>query len=57
MKELENGMQKLKTAIELMDPYDQIEAIGQLGANLIFLTNELGHNFIKCVDNYLDDLK
>ena len=57
MKELENGMQKLKAAIELMDPYDQIESIGSLGLGLITLCNELGHNYDDCVNNALEDLK
>ena len=56
MKELENGMQKLKEAIELMDPYDQIESIGVLGLALIELSNELGHNYDECVNNALNDL-
>ena len=55
--ELELELQKLKEAIELRDPYLQIEAIGNLGAKLIMLSNDLGHNFTNCVNNYLDDLK
>jgi len=57
MKELELKMQKLKEAIELRDPYLQIEAIGKLGVELITLSHELGHNFTNCVNGYLDDLK
>ena len=56
MKELELQLQKLKEAIELKDPYNQIESIGVLGLALIELSNELGHNFTNCVNNYLDDL-
>ena len=56
MKELENGMQKLKEAIELRDPYLQIESIGVLGLALIELSNELGHNYDDCVNNALNDL-
>ena len=56
MKELELELQKLKEAIELKDPYDQIEAIGNLGLQLIELCNELGHNFDRCVNNALNDL-
>ena len=57
MKELKEGMQKLKEAIELRDPYLQISAIGELGTNMILLSNDLGHNFTNCVNGYLDDLK
>ena len=57
MKELEEGMQKLKEAIDLKDPYLQIEAIGELGTNIIFLSNKLGHSFTNCVNGYLDNLK
>lgn len=57
MKELELELQKLKEAIELRDPYLQIEAIGNLGLSLIELSNELGHNYDNCVNNALEDLK
>ena len=57
MKELKEGIQKLKEAINLKDPYLQIEAIGELGTNMILLSNDLGHNFTNCVNNYLDNLK
>jgi hypothetical protein len=57
MKELELELQKLKEAIELRDPYLQIEAIGNLGLALIELSNELGHNYDNCVNNALEDLK
>lgn len=56
MKELELELQKLKEAIELKDPYLQIEAIGVLGLVLIELSNELGHNYDDCVNNALNDL-
>ena len=56
MKELELELQKLKEAIELRDPYLQIEAIGVLGLALIELSNELGHNYDDCVNNALNDL-
>jgi len=56
MKELELELQKLKEAIELKDPYLQIEAIGVLGLQLIELSNELGHNYDDCVNNALNDL-
>jgi hypothetical protein len=56
MKELELELQKLKEAIELKDPYLQIEAIGVLGLELIELSNELGHNYDDCVNNALNDL-
>ncbi len=57
MKELELELQKLKKAIELKDPYLQIDAIGSLGLELIELCNELGHNYDDCVNNALNDLK
>jgi hypothetical protein len=57
MKELELELQKLKEAIELKDPYLQIEAIGNLGLQLIELCNELGHNFDRCLNNSIDDLR
>ena len=57
MKELEEGMQKLKEAIEIKCPYGQIEAIGNLGVSLIELSNELGHNYDNCVNNSIDDLR
>jgi hypothetical protein len=57
MKELELELQKLKEAIELKDPYLQIEAIGKFGVELITLSHELGHNFTNCVNGYLDELK
>ena len=56
MKELELELQKLKEAIELRDPYLQIESIGVLGLALIELSNELGHNYDDCVNNALNDL-
>jgi len=56
MKELELELQKLKEAIELKDPYLQIEAIGILGLELIELSNELGHNYDDCVNNAIEDL-
>jgi len=56
MKELELQLQKLKEAIEIKCPYSQIEAIGQLGLQLIELSNELGHNYDDCVNNALNDL-
>jgi hypothetical protein len=51
MKELELELQKLKEAIDLKDPYLQISAIGNLGLSLIDLSNELGHNFDRCVND------
>jgi len=57
MKELELQLQKLKEAIELKDPYLQISAIGNLGVELIELSNDLGHSFTNCVNGYLDELK
>ena len=57
MKELELELQKLKEAIELRDPYNQIESIGVLGLALIELSNELGHNYDNCVNNALEDLR
>jgi len=56
MKELENALNELKKAIELRDPYLQIESIGVLGLALIELSNELGHNYDECVNNALNDL-
>ena len=55
MKELELELQKLKEAIDLKDPYLQIEVIGMLGVSLIELSNELGHNYDNCVNNALED--
>lgn len=57
MKELELELQKLKEAIELKDPYLQIEAIGELGVSLIELSNKLGHNYDYCVNNALEHLR
>ena len=57
MKELELELQKLKEAIDLRDPYLQLEAIGVLGVSLIKLSNDLGHSFTNCVNGYLEDLK
>ena len=57
MKELELELQKLKEAIDLKDPYLQIEVIGMLGVSLIELSNELGHNYDNCVNNALEDLR
>ena len=51
MKELELELQKLKLAIEIKCPYSQIESIGMLGLALIELSNELGHNFDRCVND------
>jgi hypothetical protein len=56
MKELELQLEKLKEAIELKDPYLQIEAIAKFGVELIELSHELGHNFTNCVNAYLDEL-
>jgi len=57
MKELELELQKLKDAIDIKCPYSQIEAIGRLGLELKDFADELGHNFDRCVNNALEDLR
>jgi hypothetical protein len=57
MKELELQLEKLKEAIELKDPYLQIDAIGNLGLQLKIISLELGHDFNKAVNNSIDELK
>ena len=54
---LQEESNELLLSILNKDPYEQIDAIGDIQVVLIILANQLGHDFDKCLESAYDEIK